>query len=325
MLSGRNGIIVGGAIALGLLVVFLANAFFTGVERRQQNQAEQSKLVQVLVASQPLAFGTTLTPENTKLVGWPAGSIPEGAYKTSIGVVGNPKGPRVALRPIAVGEPILSSKISGTDGRASISALLPDGMRAAAVKIDAVSGVGGLISPGDVVDVLVTRKMSGEASDADQMTDIVLENLRVIAVDQTADENSDQAKEAKVAKTVTLEVDPVGAQKLALAQEIGSVSLALRNVNSREYAATASVTQFDLSDNGWRPAPQRRGQSSSPGLAGLPPGFLSDMAGPGARAPRAPRGSVPSAPVAPPRPPGPSMEIVRGTNSTTYEVNRHGN
>lgn len=322
MLSNRNVVIGVLAIIAGLLVVFLANAFFTGVENRERSQAEQSQLVQILVASRPLAFGTALTPENTKLVGWPAGSIPEGAYRTSIGVVGNPKGPRVALRPIAVGEPILSSKISGADGRASISALLPDGMRAAAVKIDAVSGVGGLISPGDVVDVLVTRKMAGEASDADQMTDIVLENLRVIAVDQMADENRSQPKEATVAKTVTLEVDPVGAQKLALAQEIGSVSLALRNVSSREYAATASVTQFDLSDNGWRPAPQRRGQSTSPGLAGLPPGFLGDMTGAGSRAPR---GGVRSAPVEPPRPPGPSMEIVRGTNSTTYEVNRHGN
>lgn len=319
MSMNRNITVVAIAVILGLIVVYLANSFFSGVEQRGQREIEQSRLVQILVASQPLAFGTTLTAQNTKLVGWPVGSIPEGAYKTSIGVVGNPKGPRVALRPIAVGEPILASKISGADGRASISALLPDGMRAASVKIDAVSGVGGLISPGDIVDVLVTRKMAGEASDADQMTDILLENLRVIAVDQIADENQ---TEAKVAKTVTLEVDPVGAQKLALAQEVGSVSLALRNVNSREYAATASVTQFDLSDNGWRQAPQRRGQSTSPGLAGLPPGFLSEMTGEGAGSPRG--FAAPRAPAVPPRPPGPSMEIVRGTSSTTYEVKRHG-
>ena len=147
MLAGRNGIIIGIAVVLGLFVVFLANSYFTGIEERQQQQVEQLKLEQVLVATQPLAFGTVLTAQNTKLVGWPVSSMPQGAFKTSIGVVNNPRGPRVALRPIAVGEPILASKISGDDGRASISALLPDGMRAAAIRIDDVTGVGGMIAP----------------------------------------------------------------------------------------------------------------------------------------------------------------------------------
>lgn len=317
MFTGRNRLIVALAVALGLLVVFLANTFFSGVERQKEQQAEQSRLVQVLVASQPLAFGTELTPQNTKLVGWPVGSLPEGAFRTAIGVVNNPKGPRVALRPLVVGEPILASNISGADGRASISALLPDGMRAVAVGIDAISGVGGMVSPGDVVDVLVTREMGGpDADDKDQMTDIVLEKIRVIAIDQVAD---NKATDPKVAKTATLEVDAVGAQLIALAQEVGTVSLALRNVSSIEDGANMTVTQQDLG-SGWRSAPSRRAQSASPGLAGLPPGFYSEapMGAPRYAAPR------PSAPAAPPRPVGPTVEIVRGTAPTTYEVKRHG-
>lgn len=315
---GRNQIVVGLAVVLGLLVVFLANSFFSGVEERTRQDADGAKLVHVLVASQPLAFGTKLTAQNTKLVSWPAGSLPQGAFKSPIGVVNNPRGPRVALLPIAVGEPILSSKISGIDGRASIASLLPDGMRAVAVSIDAVTGVGGMIAPGDVVDVLVTREMGGQdAGDKDQMTDIVLEKIRVIAIDQVADEKK---TDPKVAKTATLEVDAVGAQKIALAQEVGTVSLALRNVTSLEDGANMTVTQQDLG-SGWLSAPSRRAQSQpGPGLAGLPPGFFGE--GPSGT----PRYAAPRAttPAAAPRPAGPTVEIVRGTSPSTYEVNRHG-
>lgn len=317
MLQRRPYIILAIAVVLGLIVVFLANTYFSGIEKRQQRQAEELKLVQVLVASQPLAFGTALTAQNTKLVGWPASSLPEGVFRTSIGVIDNPRGPRVALRPIAVGEPILATKISGDDGRASISALLPEGMRAAAIRIDDVAGVGGMIAPGDVVDVLLTRQMAGADADRnDQITDVVLEKIRVIAIDQNPDESKTNPA---VGKTATLEVDPVGAQKLALAQKVGSLSLALRNVTSIEDGANMTVTQSDLG-GGWRSAPARRAQSS-PGLAGLPPGFYSEYpAMPPRAGPMAPR----AAPAAPPRPSGPTVEIIRGTKPTTYEVKRYG-
>jgi len=299
MPSNRTPYIVGIAVLLGLIVVFLANRYFSSIEERQQRQVEELKLVQVLVASQPLAFGTVLTAQNTKLVGWPASSLPQGAFKTSIGVVNNPRGPRVALRPIAVGEPILASKISGDDGRASISALLPEGMRAVAVRIDDVTGVAGMIAPGDIVDVLLTRQMAGEDADRnDQITDVLLEKIRVIAIDQKADESK---TEPQLAKTATLEVDPVSAQKLALAQR----------------GANMSITQSDLG-GGWRSAPARRARS--PGLEGLPPGFYSENPAMGPRTgPAGPRAPLPA-----PRPTGPSVEIVRGTAPTLYEVKRHG-
>lgn len=315
MFSGRNGLVVGVAVLLGLAVVFLANSYLSGVEKGEKLRAEQAQLVQVLVASQPLDFGTPLTAQNTKLVGWPAASLPEGVLKTTIGVIDNPRGPRVALRPIAVGEPILASKISGLGGRAAVSALLPDGMRAVAVGVNAVTGVGGLVTPGDVVDVLVTREMGGQdADDKDQMTDIVLEKVQVIAIDQVSDE---EKTDPKVAKTATLEVDAVGAQKLALASEIGTISLALRNVTSIEDGANMTVTQQDLG-SGWLSAPRRSQNQPSPGLAGLPPGFLTETPL------TAPRYTAPRAPAPPPRPTGPSVEIVRGTTPTTYEVKRHG-
>src|SRR3546814_12026479 len=128
---------------------------------RQQRLVEQLRLVHVLVATQLLAFGTVLPAQNTKLFGWPASSLPAGVFRTLIGVVDNPRGPRVALRPIAVGEPILSSKISGSDGRASILDLLPHGMRAIAVRVHDVTCGGGPVATGYVVDLLLPGQRDG--------------------------------------------------------------------------------------------------------------------------------------------------------------------
>src|SRR6185295_17953584 len=91
--------------------------------------------------------------------------------------------PRIALLPISINEPILAAKISGEGQGASIAALLPDGMRAASVAINDVSGVAGFVQPNDSVDVLVTRSLPVAAGNT-QVTDVLLQNIRVIAIDQ---------------------------------------------------------------------------------------------------------------------------------------------
>jgi pilus assembly protein CpaB len=314
---GRNQIITIFAVLLGLLVVYLANAYFSGIEERQEQQAQKLELVPIMVAAQPLAFGATLTPQNTKMVGFPSTAIPEGAFRSTIGVTtGTVEGPRVALRPIAEGEPVLASKISGQNGRATISAVLTPGMRAAAIRIDDVSGVAGFVAPGDVVDVLLTRQVPGEGADRnDLITDVVMENVRVIGLDQIADENK---SDPTVARSATLEVDQIGAQKLALASRVGSLSLALRNIANQETGTNVTITQDDLGNGGWT-SRLRRAARQSPALAGLPAGWMPQAA----PQPAAPRAAAPAAP-AKPRPTGPEVEIIRGTQSTTYEVKRHG-
>ena len=140
-----------------------------------------------------------------------------------------------------VNEPILATKISGEGQGASIAALLPDGMRAAAVRLNDVSGVAGFVHPNDSVDVLITRQPIGATS---QVTDVLLQNIRVIATDQDA-----QSADGKpiVAKTATLEVNPIDAQKLALAQQIGQLSLVLRKPGEEQNGPTAkTVSLADL-------------------------------------------------------------------------------
>lgn len=317
MTLGRNQIITIFAVLLGLLVVYLANAYFTGIEQRQVRQAEKLELVNILVATQPLAFGATLTPQNTKMVGFPATSIPDGAFRSTIGVTtGTVQGPRVALRPIATGEPVLASKISGQNGRATISAVLTPGMRATAIRIDDVTGVAGFIAPGDVVDILLTRQVPGEGADRnDLITDVVMENVRVIGLDQIADENK---SDPTLAKTATLEVDLIGAQKLALASRVGTLSLALRNISSQEPGQSITVGQEDLGNGSWRSRTRYARPAPAPALAGLPAAWF--------QTPQPRTGTAPMTPSAPPkpRPSGPSVEIIRGTETTTYEVKRHG-
>jgi pilus assembly protein CpaB len=154
--------------------------------------------------------------------------------------------PRLALAPIAANEPILPQRISGPGGRATLSGVIRTGMRAATIRVDDVMGVAGFVLPGDFVDVLVTRD-DGEDSSKKMRTDILLESVRVLAVDQTA---SGEKNDPVVAKAATIEVSPEQAQKLALAGQVGTLSLALRGaedpLSSAGAAAARTVRTADL-------------------------------------------------------------------------------
>ncbi len=125
-------------------------------------------------------------------------------------------------------EPVLASKVSGTDGRATLAALLPDGMRAYSIPIDTVKGVAGFVLPGTMVDIMLTRKIQGPgATSEDLRADVILSNVQVLAVDQLASEKADKPKPSKVA---TLAVSLFDAQRLTIAQKVGTLSMALRKV-----------------------------------------------------------------------------------------------
>src|SRR5690606_37565078 len=145
-----------------------------------------------------MEFGAALTRDNVRLVNWPADSVPQGAYRDSE-LDALLSGGNVAIRPIARGEPVLLSRISE---RAVLSANIPEGMRAVTVPVDAVSGVAGFVTPGDVVDVLLTRQIPGDgASGDDKMVSVILESVPVLAIDLRADEQNAQAG---LGKTATL-------------------------------------------------------------------------------------------------------------------------
>jgi pilus assembly protein CpaB len=230
------------AVVFGLLAVFIAQAWLSGqAERRMRSLEAQKKPVHtntIVVAKQKLPFGVELVRDHLREVPWPTEALPEGAFAKIDDLLSG--GKRVVLSPVEPHEPVLSVKITGPGQRATLSALVGEGMKAVSVRVNDVEGVGGFVLPGDRVDVVLTRQMEkGNAT-----TEVVLQNARVLAVDQSAD---DRATKAAVAKAVTLEVDTVGAQKIWLAASVGSLSLLLRKAGEQSAERTRRVTLDDLS------------------------------------------------------------------------------
>lgn len=306
------------ALVLGLAAVLLANNYLSGTERR----AALSGTTKVAVAAVPMAYGTDITPDKVRFVDYPNSSIPSGAFMNAAQLM--PAGKRrVALLPIGVNEPILAGKISGEGQGASIAALLPDGMRAASVAINDVSGVAGFIQPNDSVDVLVTRSLPGATGNA-QVTDVLLQSVRVIAIDQQS-RNADGSP--KVAKTATLEVNPLDAQKLALAQTVGTLSLVLRKPGEQNNPVVETVSMNDLRYNmygGARyPAPAAVGNFGS-GLGGAMAGAMNRTATTIASATSTHSRTVASRTGHGPADRGRSIEVYRGTKSEPVKVGEYG-
>jgi pilus assembly protein CpaB len=317
MLTRQSMIALAVAIILGIAAVYIANVYIGG----SKQQAELQGTTKVAVAAFPLAFGTELTPDKVRFVDYPRTSVPPGAFADGTQLL--PAGQkRFALMPISINEPILADKISAPGAGASIAALLPDGMRAATVRIDDVSGVAGFVQPNDTVDVLITRQVD-RGGGGQQVTDVLLQNIRVLAIDQQA-KNPDGTP--KVGRTATFEVAPIDAQKLALAQQSGSLSLVLRKPGEQNNPVVETVSLNDLRYNmygGARyPAPAVVG-----GLGGAIVGAMDratdTINSTGGSRPRSSRtvSHASGAKRAPaPAPEKPSIEIYRGTTSNSYKV-----
>jgi pilus assembly protein CpaB len=168
---------------------------------------------------------------------WPDGPLPEGAFAKIDDVLKD--GKRIVLTAIEPNEAVLAVKITGAGQRATLSGLVQPGMKAVTIRVNDVDGVGGHVLPGDHVDVALTRQLDKENGS----TQVVLQDVRVLAIDQAADE---RAANATIAKSVTLEVDTVGAQKLGLASSIGTLSLLLRKAGETASEKSLRVTIKDL-------------------------------------------------------------------------------
>ena len=233
-------VMTGFAVVFGLLAVFIAQVWLNNQANKQAKNYETQKPMPtqtIVVAKQPLRFGTELNASMLQEVSWPADAVPAGAFTRIDDLLS--KGRRVVLAAMEANEPVLALKITGPGQRATLSALVRPGMKAVTIRVNDVEGVGGFVLPGDHVDVVLTRQLDkGQAT-----SEVVLQNTRVLAVDQSADE---RAAKAAVAKSVTLEVTTVQAQKVWLATSVGSLSLLLRKAGETEQMRTRMVTLKDL-------------------------------------------------------------------------------
>jgi pilus assembly protein CpaB len=213
------------------------------VQLVEHRTTEKPETRTVIVAARALPFGTKLTADVLQARQWPAGSVPKGTFPSSAALIGA-DGQRVVLSAIAKDEPILASKITQPGQRASLSVVIDEGKKAVTIRVDDVLGVAGFVQPDDRVDILLTRMTRGatEGREGSAYTDVLLQDIRVLATDQLADRHT----QAKPAKAVTVEVDTADAQKLVLAASVGQLSLALRRAGGTHVGEAQRIGIEDL-------------------------------------------------------------------------------
>jgi len=235
-------IMIAVAAVFGLLAVFVAQSWLNSQAEARLKSMEAQKVKPtatstLVVASKALRFGNELGESSLREMPWPVDAIPVGGFRSIHEMLG--QGKRVVLTAIEANEPVLASKITGHGQRATLSAVIAEGRKAITIRVNDIDGVAGFVLPGDRVDVMLSRQIDkGNATN-----DVVMKNVKVLAIDQLADERTDKPS---VAKAVTLEVDIAGAQRLALAGQIGTLGLALRKAGDAEATASRLINITDL-------------------------------------------------------------------------------
>jgi pilus assembly protein CpaB len=200
---------------------------------------EEPQTATVLVARSDVEFGLPLEAHMIGTQQWPRDAVPAGAFTSLDQVVpGAGVEPRRAKARLYAGEVLLHSKVSDFGEKVTIVQRLGENTRAMAIRVNAETAVGGFVTPGDFVDIVLTQG-GGETLRA--VT--ILQNIRVIGVDQTSEEAKDRPE---IARTITVEVSPEQGQKLALAQQAGTLSLTLRTLDRVVDAPLDMVELRDL-------------------------------------------------------------------------------
>jgi pilus assembly protein CpaB len=215
-------------LATGLLLaggsVLVAHSYLQKITSRP-GEAQANEVAAIVVARGEIAYGAPIHFEMVRLQEWPQEAIPPEAFLSLDEVLGtSDQQPRRARRSMVAGEPVLRNKVSNFGEKVTIADIIDPTKRAMAIRVNDVSGVAGFVTPGDRVDVLLTRRLD---NDDNMITTTVLQDIVVRGTDQLADEDLDKPN---VARTVTVEVTPEEAQRVALAQQAGTLSLTLRNL-----------------------------------------------------------------------------------------------
>jgi len=235
----RLGTIIslGASAVLGIGALVVARVWLPSAD-------EDSKAVDmapVVVASQPIAFGTQLNEKNLTVVDMPTDATPVGSFRTVGEVIKMDGGAPVALVAMTPREAVLPSKLSGAGARASVAAMIAPGMRAYTIEVSDFGGGGGHVLPGDRVDVLLTRDLPSNAGKA-AVAELALQNVRVLGINLNADQTT---TEKASPKTTTLEVTASDAARLSIAGKIGTLSLALRRTGSSEVEPVSTIRMGD--------------------------------------------------------------------------------
>ena len=237
------------AVVAGGIAAYLAS----GSGEKPAAPVAQMQTVDVLVAKNEIGLGQSVKSDDLQWQTWPAATA-SGTFikRTDRADATKEITGMIARAPFIAGEPIREPKLVRADGSGFMAAILPTGMRAISTEISPETGAGGFILPNDRVDVLLTRREKNpDKTGADLVhSEIILSNVRVLAIDQAPKEKEGQ--NAVVGKTVTLELKPEQSETLARSRQMGTLSLALRSI--------ADVNMVEQIDEDGRQR-SRRGES----------------------------------------------------------------
>ena len=221
-----------GAMVIAIGTALAARSMFAGASAPQAAAAQVQTGPKVLVAQRALPVGTIITADSVGYQLWPKEMVQDAYFIDGEADMNKLLGTVVRF-PVTAGEPVTQGALVAPGDRGFLAAALAPGMRAVTVPVSAKTGVGGFVFPGDHVDLLLTQTVKGGGDDAQALrtAETFLRNLRVLATDQsTENEIIDGKTVVKAIRTVTLEVTPRIAEKIEVSQTIGVLSLTLRSI-----------------------------------------------------------------------------------------------
>src|SRR5947209_4992587 len=239
-----------GALVIAVITAVMAKNMFVGAGAQQAAAAPAVPLgPKVLVAKKALPVGTIIDADAFTYQPWPK-ELMQNAYYIEGANDGDPRKlmGTVVRYPITAGQPVTRGSLVGPQDRGFLAAALGPGMRAVTVPVNVSSGVAGFVFPGDHVDMVLTQQVQGGGEGPPlKVSETIIRNLRVLATDQRITDKDDDGKtQVKVFANVTLEVTPRIAEKIAVAQSLGTLSLSLRSIADNTADLERAVAAGDI-------------------------------------------------------------------------------
>jgi len=244
------GLVLVVGLGLASFAVYMAKdyigAYQAELARERAAREQMVATVDVVVVNRAMRYGEEIKADDVRTVRWPEDAIPEGTFAALEAVF--PFGEeklRKAVRSMEKDEALMLIKVTEPGQDAGVSSRLTKGMRAFAINVDVSTGVSGFLRPGDRVDVYWSGQIRGGSADRgeEEVTQLIESGVRLIAIDQTADEDNTNPS---IARTVTVEASPLQVAALAQAQNTGRLSLSLLGAEDDVLSGDVQVNQNDL-------------------------------------------------------------------------------
>ncbi|MXO58081.1 Flp pilus assembly protein CpaB [Altererythrobacter salegens] len=320
-----------GALIIAIGTAMAARSMFAGASAPQAEAAPaEPQGPKVLVSKRALPVGTIITADAIGYQLWPQELVQDAYFIDGEADMSKLLG-TVVRHPITAGEPVTQGSLVSPGDRGFLAAALGPGMRAVTVPVSEKTGVGGFIFPGDHVDLMLTQTINGVEGQSLNAAETILHNLRVLATDQSTETTTteDGKTIVKAFRTVTLEATPKIAEKIAVAQTIGTLSMSLRSIADNQSELDLAIANGDVDvpdgvskdeeDRLLRTAVASKQDGTTTFVTGGDVSRFQRKSMPAVTVPQVAAPGSPQPAGAPARPNGPVVRVTRGSAATTVE------